>query len=809
MPSSSSQDLSGAWEPTNLQRSSDHFSSLGSVDSLDQPAQPYPSGRLSAAKSSSSIDHLGGPSKRDSAYGSFCTSSSTPDHTLPKADASSAENLLYKVGLWEASRPGGSRQDPPGLEERLGYGPPRGPRESSRSPRPEDAPEPRPPTSGRSSFGPVWHVPDKKKAPASPPPPPPPLRSDSFAATKSHEKAQGPALSEAASAQHLPGLSRAQPRGDWRPEPADPPWKLARSGDGRRPGSSGCAADAPLDCAWPSAHHGAPGRLQASLSSTDVRFPPSYGCQHPRQYSHESPFLPEGPRGAPAMPREPPRGALAGAPQEHPAHCFQEDGPAQARWPGAADRKGDGAGQSRCPSATTRHGSQGSAQAPQLREGSWRCASPGGAREGPAAHPAGHRARGHLPQSQEAPAAQGGKGDPGDRGVGGRSPGMEEPQRGGAGGKRAAEGFRWAAAEGSEISAHGTPLLHSLAREGTRRPDDGQEGPAPFDAQGGKPARRSDRFATTLRNEIQLRRARLQKSRSSVTLAAPGEADGDVGGWRGAHAPGAPFPGTYKDHLKEAQARVLRATSFKRRDLDPSPADRDAGSPEPGPAAAPRPWEAGPARPPSSTGGVSGAGGLSHVARIGGRKRFTGEQKLKSYSEPEKMNELGLSGGGRPRPRPEDAVGTFADRWKFFEETSRPVLSRPGPRQALPGGPKDKPDRPRASGPGDQGAEPRPQPRARTTSFGENAGGPRSAGKTGTSEPPQRLGTFAEYQASWRKQGKGPEARGAGRYHSADDILEAGLDQRERLRYVHERSRSSPSTDLYQQVSMAPELRQV
>ncbi|XP_016063058.1 PREDICTED: protein Shroom2-like [Miniopterus natalensis] len=222
--SSSSQDLSGAWEPTNLQRSSDHFSSLGSVDSLDQPAQPYPSGRLSAAKSSSSIDHLGGPSKRDSAYGSFCTSSSTPDHTLPKADASSAENLLYKVGLWEASRPGGSRQDPPGLEERLGYGPPRGPRESSRSPRPEDAPEPRPPTSGRSSFGPVWHVPDKKKAPASPPPPPPPLRSDSFAATKSHEKAQGPALSEAASAQHLPGLSRAQSAG--KTGTSEPPQRL-------------------------------------------------------------------------------------------------------------------------------------------------------------------------------------------------------------------------------------------------------------------------------------------------------------------------------------------------------------------------------------------------------------------------------------------------------------------------------------------------------------------------------------------------------------------------------------------------------
>ena len=159
-PSSSSHDLSGTWEHTNLQRTSDHFSSLGSVDSLDHPSQPYPSGRLSAARSNGSIDHLGGPSKRDSAYGSFSTSSSTPDHTLPKADASSAENILYNVGLGEASRPGGRQgqaaSDPQGLEDRLGYFPPRVPRDGSRSPRPEDSPETKLATPGKSNLGPVW-----------------------------------------------------------------------------------------------------------------------------------------------------------------------------------------------------------------------------------------------------------------------------------------------------------------------------------------------------------------------------------------------------------------------------------------------------------------------------------------------------------------------------------------------------------------------------------------------------------------------------------------------------------------------------
>lgn len=812
--SSSSQDLSGTWEQTNLQRTSDHFSSLGSVDSLDHPSQPYPSGRLSAAKSNSSIDHLGGPSKRDSAYGSFSTSSSTPDHTLPKADASSTENILYKVGLWEASRPSG-RQDPQGLEERLGYVPARLPCDSSRSPRPEDGPEPKLATSGRSSFGPVWYVPDKKKAPSSPPPPPPPLRSDSFAATKSHEKAQGPPFSEAATTQRFPGLTRAQPRGDWRPEPADQPRRLAQPSDGRS-GSSGCATDAQLDCGWPSSNAGAPSRLQASLSSTDVRFPPSsYGCRHLRQYSDESPFFHEGPRAAP-LPREQPQGALAVARQERPAHCFQDDSPPQARWPHAADQMGDSGGQSHLYCVTTRQGLQGSAQMAELREDDWHCDAPLGSHE----CPAGPKTHCLLRQHDEALYAQDGeRGGPADRGAGGHSPGSEEPQRASHGDrtsvKKVADIFKWADGDSSKISAHKTPMLHSLTQEGKHRPADGQGGtdrPPPFDGQVGKPTRRSDRFATTLRNEIQLRRAKLQKSKSTMTLAGPDKAEGEAGSWTAAlvgAAPEAAFPGTYKDHLKEAQARVLRATSFKRRDLDPSPADSYASSEEPragdhrADADAPcRFWEAGSARPPSSTGGVS------HVARIGGRKRFTVEQKLKSYSEPDKMNEVGLSGGRRSRPHAEETVGTFADRWKFFEETSRPFAQRPRPRQALPGLPKEKLEQPQTAGPGGEGTEPWFQERTRTTSFGENAGGPRKAGKAGKSEPPHRLGTFAEYQASWRKQRKASEARGSGRYHSADDILDAGLDQHERPPYVHERSRSSPSTDLYKQEARMEPRRQ-
>eukprot|EP00070_Physeter_catodon_P014144 XP_023971242.1 protein Shroom2 [Physeter catodon] len=756
--SSSSQDLSsGAWEQTNLQCTSDHFSSLGSVDSLDQPAQSYPSGRLSAAKSNSSIDHLGGPNKRDSAYGSFSTSSSTPDHTLPKADASSAENILYKVGLWEASAGGSDRQglaagDPQCVDERLGCFPPRVPCDSRRSPRPEDSPEPKLAASGRSSFGPVWHVPDKKKASSSPPPPPPPLRSDSFAATKSHEKTQGPPFSEAATTQYPPGLTRAQSHSDWRPEAADQPQRPARPGDGRRAGSSGCAPAVPLDCGWPPcdsgarALPGAPSRLQASLSSTDVRCPqPSPACQHPRHSSDEGPFFHEGPSAATWLREQP------------PAERFPDDSPAQAGRPSAGHQKGDCGAQSRYYCVTSRRGPQGGAPAAQPRCYPPRLEGPPGAR-------------------------QRGRGAPADREAGGHCEGAEEPPVAGlveaASVKRVAGGFAWAHG-GGEICPLQTPMLHSLTQEGARRPEAGLEGAPerpPPEAPVGKPMRRSDRFATTLRNEIQLRRARLQKSRSPATLAGAAEeeeeeeeeaaaAEAEARGWGLQPAGGAPeaaFSSTYKDHLKEAQARVLRATSFRRRDLEPSPSDPDT---------LPRVWEAAPARLPS------GAGGALHASRIAGRRRFTAEQKLKSYSEPEKINEVGLAGDDRPRPRPAppgETVHTFADRWKFFEETSKPVGQRPGPRPAPGGFPKEKPERPWTAGPGKEG-------------------------KLGRSDPPQRLGTFAEYQASWRAQRKAPEARSSGRYHSADNILDVGLDPRERPQYIHGRSRSSPSTDLYKQ----------
>ncbi|XP_076774771.1 protein Shroom2 isoform X2 [Arvicanthis niloticus] len=824
--SSSSHDLSGSWEHTSLQRTSDHFSSMGSIDSLDHSSQLYPSGHLSSAKSNSSIDHLGGHSKRDSAYGSFSTCSSTPDHTLPKADASSTENILYKVGLWEASRPGSSRQsqstgDPQGLQDRPSCFIPRVRGSSSKSPRPEDNVEPKIGTSGRSNFGPVWYVPDKKKAP-SPPPLGLPLRSDSFAvAARGHEKARGPPFSDLTSMQHFTTLPYVQPRGDRRMETTDRQWKLAHPNSGKEIGNVGYQPEGHLDCRWlcsddragrPS---GAPGRLQFSLSSTDVNFLKSYhGSQHPQQCSDESPRVPSSPR---ELLHITPGGYL-----QEPPEPSQDDNPAQVRWPGSTSQKLDDRGRSHYFSGSSRQPVQGSAQVVIPRGDYWHSDTTPVDLEYPLLRPVGQR--GYLQQHEETPASHEREGyHKLNAGIEGCCSGIQEPPRAShtvrAGLQCPGNDLKLVDGESGRISRQRTPMLHSLTQDGAWRPgnskDCGNEKPPLLDAQVGKPTRRSDRFATTLRNEIQMRRAKLQKSKSTVTLAGDSEAEDCAGDWRAdvGAVPEGSFPSTYKEHLKEAQTRVLKATSFQRRDLDPTPTDQYSGPQEhrtcdhtassslssfPGePDSAPHLCEAGLAKPPISGGGVS------HILRIGGRKRFTAEQKLKSYSEPEKMNEVGLSGDQRPHPTvrtPEDTVGTFADRWKFFEETSKSLLQKPGHRQALCGLPREKAERPQMGGHECESTEPWFQKRSRATSCGEILSDDRKVEKASEKlNPPRRLGTFAEYQASWKEQRKPLEARSSGRYHSADDILDAGLDQQQRPQYIHERSRSSPSTDHYSQ----------
>ncbi|XP_044244088.2 protein Shroom3 isoform X4 [Ursus arctos] len=159
----------------------------------------------------------------------------------------------------------------------------------------------------------------------------------------------------------------------------------------------------------------------------------------------------------------------------------------------------------------------------------------------------------------------------------------------------------------------------------------------------------------------------------------------------------APFSRAYRNSIKDAQSRVLGATSFRRRDLElgtpatsrpwrPRPASAHVGlrSPEAAASASPHtprerhsvtPAEDGPAQP------------APPAARRGPRRRLTPEQKKRSYSEPEKMNEVGISEEAEPVPLSPQRKGlrfpesTVADRRRIFERDSKAcsTLSLSGP----------------------------------------------------------------------------------------------------------------------------------
>ncbi|NXM78332.1 SHRM2 protein, partial [Serilophus lunatus] len=829
--SCSSHDLSNSWDQSSLYRTSDQFSSLGSMDSWDHTPQVAQYGRLSSARSNSSIDHLGSQSKRDSAYGSFSTSSSTPDHTLSNADTSSTENMLYKVGNWETakhgSRSGQFLNDSSGIEDKSGYLPAPIQYENNKSPRIEEHTDGKLTSSGRSSFGPVWYIPDKKKS-SSPPPPPPPLRSDSFAATKGHEKAHGPVYLEGASTQHFTALNRSHPRNDWSLETVEQQRRLSRAND-KRINSSNYKSDVTSEHTFSStgerynSNAGTVNRLQSSLSSTDVRFAqPAYSYHHQHQYSDESTFF---------------HSARILAASKDQQHYLSYSGIQDA-----AEQKVDNTGQSRYYCVTAKQPAQGSSKQLQVKDDSWKLAMGTDILLGPYENPAGitmaQIPKYYLPQPCIEPSLiryENSSHYPVDREGDARCALVEEAKKPihteKSGQKKncesSSEERETRHGQQDKISPQKTPMLHSLAQEGKKQSDNNPEvvteRQAPFDTHLSKHARRSDRFATTLRNEIQMRRAKLQKSRSTATLVGSSEAEECNETWKPdsaenvTNSPDTNFTSTYKDHLKEAQARVLRATSFKRRDLEPSSAEYLPRSPE------------------RKTGSYNSAllalaedvsgfieatqaklnptgSGTHHVSRIGARKRFTTEQKLKSYSEPEKMNEVGMSEDechAHCRPNTsEEALGSFADKWKFFEETSKPA-SRQSSQKPVPHGlAEGQPER-KAHG-GQEGEELWYERRDRVASVGletahtsknniHHSNSNKTADRIVKSGQPQRLGTFAEYEASWKEQRKPIEPRSSGRYHSADNILDAGHEQHGKSQYTHERSRSSPSTDFYKQ----------
>ncbi|XP_051026841.1 protein Shroom3 [Acomys russatus] len=158
-----------------------------------------------------------------------------------------------------------------------------------------------------------------------------------------------------------------------------------------------------------------------------------------------------------------------------------------------------------------------------------------------------------------------------------------------------------------------------------------------------------------------------------------------------------PFSRAYRNSIKDAQSRVLGATSFRRRDLEPgTPATSRPWRPRPASAhmGMRSPEAAAPSSSPHtprerhSVTPAAGTQPAPQAARRGARRRLTPEQKKRSYSEPEKMNEVGVSEEAEPAPcdspRPAPlrfSESTVADRRRIFERDSKAcsTLSLSGP----------------------------------------------------------------------------------------------------------------------------------
>ncbi|XP_052425225.1 protein Shroom2 isoform X3 [Carassius gibelio] len=326
----------------------------------------------------------------------------------------------------------------------------------------------------------------------------------------------------------------------------------------------------------------------------------------------------------------------------------------------------------------------------------------------------------------------------------------------------------WIIKQDHNICPHKTPKLHSFVQEGKKMEEKSVTskggGQKSSEAICDKQGRQSDRYATTLRNKIQQKKAQLQKSRSATTLTCSSEVEEDSDIWKSnetsTSSSDGSFSNTYKDHLKEAQTKVLKATSFMRRDLE-LPGN-----------------EVVPGQLTKKTGPVQG-----QVTHIGGRKRFPMNKKMYSFSEPNKINEVGVE---------DKAAGSFVDRHNFFEGSCKPVLQKPIPKQTLLSPTEDHSER-----------------TTRLTEDSENISqSPLKESKSSNAdlntEEQQQLGTFAEYEATWKMQKKLVERITTGRYHSAENILDSGFEESNSRVCIHERSCSSPSAEFYGQKTHLP-----
>ncbi|KAH1164758.1 hypothetical protein KIL84_004993 [Mauremys mutica] len=188
--------------------------------------------------------------------------------------------------------------------------------------------------------------------------------------------------------------------------------------------------------------------------------------------------------------------------------------------------------------------------------------------------------------------------------------------------------------------------------------------------------RRSERFATNLRNEIQRRKAQLQKSKGSVALLCGEEPVEETDEPCESHPnPSVPPQGRLPSSGDRSSVGMAQARA---KCLSPTPGTapagehgRSPGCPANRSAPTPQPARKGPSTPAPDREKQRAPG-------TGGRWRWSPEHKLQRALSPGEAYAKGPEAPASPLRLAEDAVLLpFADRRKFFEETSRCVAHLP------------------------------------------------------------------------------------------------------------------------------------
>uniref|UniRef100_A0A8C0IML7 Shroom family member 4 n=1 Tax=Chelonoidis abingdonii TaxID=106734 RepID=A0A8C0IML7_CHEAB len=195
--------------------------------------------------------------------------------------------------------------------------------------------------------------------------------------------------------------------------------------------------------------------------------------------------------------------------------------------------------------------------------------------------------------------------------------------------------------------------------------------------------RRSERFATNLRNEIQRRKAQLQKSKGSVALLCGEEPVEETDEPCESHpSPSAPPQGRLPSSGDRSSVSMTQARA---KCLSPTPGTapagehgRSPGRPANRSAPAPQPARKGPSTPAPDREKQRAPG-------TGGRWRWSPEHKLQRALSPGEAYAKGSEAPTSSLRLAEDAILLpFADRRKFFEETSRCVAHLPARHSSSP-----------------------------------------------------------------------------------------------------------------------------